>query len=69
MIALIADLVPENEVQKLKEHLNKIRHIPLQQKISWVKENMPTSAKIAFRTFYNNKIKIKDHYDPFKPSV
>jgi hypothetical protein len=65
-ISLLADNVPQEEINILRSELNTLKTLPLEQIIQFIKDNMPRAATKAFRPYDTTRLVILNTM-PLKP--
>jgi hypothetical protein len=63
IITLDADKVLDNDVNAIRNSLEKLRSMDLQDKLEWLRTNTKTSYNRALRTFKSDRLERLQEYD------
>lgn len=63
VVALDTDLIPDNEIAKIRANIANLRVTNLRGIWQWVKQNLPTSFSRAYKHYKADKLKILKNYD------
>lgn len=60
--AVICDKVPNQEVSLLREAGPILAAMPLNKIVAWIKQNCPSTYRLAYREFLEDKIRLIQQY-------